>query len=277
MEYNYKCFSSMTPIMKYDTTIVPVDNLKVNDILIGANGKPAMIKNIYRKTGKLYTITPTNGIPYTTSEEHILMLKSIDTEKKIKISVAEFNSLQKSEQAKLYSYKTKLNFIDNDAQKVADFFKSKFPDNSALIDVFINTEDIPKELLISSFQMRYELITGFVNKIGEKTLNVYKLPFSNWTFANKFAFIARSVGFRVFVDAFISNNPTVKKNNIVGNFFVTIADEGYVKIPTMCHENINDHRPLLSEITIKYYGTDEYIAIEIENDANIIFVDCTVL
>jgi hypothetical protein len=278
MTQHKKYISSQSPLLLYNGQIKQSIELKKGDVLIGINGNPITVTNVLCKQGDLFSITPVNGVPILVSNDHKLMLHSIETNKKIQITVNNYLKLRPFEQKKLYTYKTILNnpLPPSNVTKTMKFFVQKFPTMPELIDIFIATNDIPIELQFTPLQFRCDMICEFIKKIATQIDNVYKLNFTNWIFANKFVFIARSIGFRVFLEAIINNDSIVVKENINGKFIVSIVDEGFVDIPEICNENVENHQPLLSEFTVKKYGTGKYIEIDI-NDENFVFVDCTVL
>ena len=70
-----KCFAKGTKIVKYDGSIINVEDLKVGDVIMGYDSKPRTIKSICSGYEQMYDIIPVKGEKYTVNESHILSLK----------------------------------------------------------------------------------------------------------------------------------------------------------------------------------------------------------
>lgn len=70
-----KCCRKNTPVIMYDGTIKMVQDVKAGDVLMGDDSTPRTVLNTVKGRGKMYTITPLRGDPYTVNEDHILTLK----------------------------------------------------------------------------------------------------------------------------------------------------------------------------------------------------------
>jgi hypothetical protein len=75
-----KCFFYNTPILKSDSTIVPIENLKVGDKLIGEDSCERVVTSISSGDNKLYKINYNKSDPYIVSQDHILVLKALNCE-----------------------------------------------------------------------------------------------------------------------------------------------------------------------------------------------------
>lgn len=70
-----KCWAPGTPIMMYDGTIKPVEDIKIGDVLMGDDGTPRNVLGLGHGTAPMYKVTPTKGDPYIVNDAHILSLK----------------------------------------------------------------------------------------------------------------------------------------------------------------------------------------------------------
>lgn len=70
-----KCFAKGTPIMLFDGSVKPVENIRVGDLLMGYDSKPRTVKSICTGIEQMYDIVPVKGEKYTVNESHILSLK----------------------------------------------------------------------------------------------------------------------------------------------------------------------------------------------------------
>ena len=70
-----KCLKKGTPVLMYDGTIVPVEKIKQNDLLMGDDSKPRHVSSVVKGYGQLYRVTPIRGDSFVCNAEHILSLK----------------------------------------------------------------------------------------------------------------------------------------------------------------------------------------------------------
>jgi len=71
-----KCLGRGTPIIKYDGTIVNVENIKEGDLLMGDDNTPRTVQNISRGRDTMYKIKQNKGDDYIVNSVHILSLKT---------------------------------------------------------------------------------------------------------------------------------------------------------------------------------------------------------
>lgn len=70
-----KCFCRGTQVMKYDGSLINVEDIKVGDKLMGDDSTARIVLETHSGEGQLYKITPIKGDSYTVNGEHILCLK----------------------------------------------------------------------------------------------------------------------------------------------------------------------------------------------------------
>jgi len=70
-----KCFGRGTPIMKFDGSLVAVENVKVGDNLMGDDATVRCVQEVHSGIGQLYKIYVENGEPVIVNGQHILCLK----------------------------------------------------------------------------------------------------------------------------------------------------------------------------------------------------------
>lgn len=70
-----KCLGLGTPVLCYDGNIVPVEKIKVGDLLMGPDSEPRRVLSVSLGSEMLYQVIPTKGDPYVVNESHILSLK----------------------------------------------------------------------------------------------------------------------------------------------------------------------------------------------------------
>lgn len=72
-----KCLAKDTQILMYDGSIKLVQNIKLNDKIMGDDSNPRTILTLARGQEELYKITPRNGDYYIANKSHILSLKCV--------------------------------------------------------------------------------------------------------------------------------------------------------------------------------------------------------
>jgi hypothetical protein len=70
-----KCLAINTPVLMYDGTIKMVQNVVVNDVLMGDDSCPRNVLNTCKGYEKLYVVNQAYGESYRVNGEHILSLK----------------------------------------------------------------------------------------------------------------------------------------------------------------------------------------------------------
>ena len=70
-----KCLGRNTPVMLYDGSVKPVQNIRIGDVLMGDDSRPRKVEKLLRGTGPLYRIFPAKGDSFVVNSHHILSLK----------------------------------------------------------------------------------------------------------------------------------------------------------------------------------------------------------
>jgi superfamily II DNA or RNA helicase len=70
-----KCLGKDTPVLMYDGTIKPVQDILPGDLLMGPDSQPRRVESICRGEEMLHRVVPVKGDSYVVNESHILSLK----------------------------------------------------------------------------------------------------------------------------------------------------------------------------------------------------------
>lgn len=92
------CHAAGTPILMYDGSIKNVEDVKVNDLLMGPNSGSRTVLNLARGFETLYKVIPTKGDAFIINENHILSLVHTQGRKRTNISILDW--LKKTKQFK---------------------------------------------------------------------------------------------------------------------------------------------------------------------------------
>ena len=71
LEYGTGCHEKGHPILMYDGTIKNVEDIKVNDAIMGADGKQRTVLKLHRGVDKMAKVTPTKGESFCVNYGHI--------------------------------------------------------------------------------------------------------------------------------------------------------------------------------------------------------------
>lgn len=73
--FSGKCLQKGTEIIMYDGHLKKVEDVVMNDQLMGDDSKPRTVLNTAHGVGSLYKVSPSFGKPYVVNDQHILSLK----------------------------------------------------------------------------------------------------------------------------------------------------------------------------------------------------------
>jgi DNA repair protein RadD len=71
-----KCLGRGTPVLLHDGRVVPVEEVRVGDRLMGPDGTARTVRSLARGSERMYRIVPTKGDSYVVNESHVLSLKT---------------------------------------------------------------------------------------------------------------------------------------------------------------------------------------------------------
>lgn len=102
------CHAKDDLILSYDGTWKKVQDIKLNDMIIGSDGKPKKVLKLYSGQDEMYNIVPNgNRENITVNGDHILPLITTDTKKRIDMSVNEY-----MKQSKTFKHRHKIFYND---------------------------------------------------------------------------------------------------------------------------------------------------------------------
>ena len=73
------CHAKGTKIIMYDGKYKNVEDVKINDKLMGDNSTPRIVSQLFTGTDLMYRIIPVKGDPYIVNQNHVMSLKSTNT------------------------------------------------------------------------------------------------------------------------------------------------------------------------------------------------------
>lgn len=116
-----KCLGRDTPVLMFNGTIKPVQEIEIGELLMGPDSKPRRVLSLARGIDNLYRVTPVKGDPYVVNEAHILSLKcTSDHSRKYQkgavtnISVLDYLSENRTFKHMMKGWRTGVDFPEND-------------------------------------------------------------------------------------------------------------------------------------------------------------------
>ena len=176
------CFAPGFPVLMWDGTVKPIEEVKINDKLMGDDNKPRTVLKLHHDWDQMYKINPSCGEPYTVNQNHVLVLKHRRTGAVKEISVREF--LSSVDRDKWQIYKSQPVHWPNTATEVDPYLVGTW----ILDGILPETKVIPSEYLINSVDVRQRVLSGILDDIGNIS-TIYGTPV-----AKAVAFLTRSLG-----------------------------------------------------------------------------------
>lgn len=120
-----RCFAKDTKILMWDKQFKNIQDIKVNDLVFGIDGKPKKVKNIHSGIGQLYNIHQSNGMDYIVNGKHLLHLYCNFTTcnrfiqgETYDISVEEYINLANYNKEHLKGYRLPVEYYNTDELKL---------------------------------------------------------------------------------------------------------------------------------------------------------------
>lgn len=105
-----KCLGRGTPVLMFDGSVVPVENIRPGDLLMGPDSKPRTVLSTNTDTGPLFRITPTKGDSWVCNDVHILTLKHTDSKKIRDVCLKDFLTEKPKDQFRWKQIRTGVEF-----------------------------------------------------------------------------------------------------------------------------------------------------------------------
>jgi ATP-dependent Lon protease len=289
-----KCFAKNTPIMLSNGYIKMVQDITINDKLMGDDSKPRNVLALGNGIEKMYKITQCEGDDYIVNESHILSLKMTTTLKTIlgkkyykndivDICIKDYIGLSKYLKSCLKGYKVNVDFpeknVDIEPYTLGKWLMSDIDDatiDDATIDDatigaqtidnlskynLINNRHIPQEYKCNSRETRLKLLAGIIDskENHNKLNNDLEIIETNRQLAEDILWLVRSVGFRGSIKQTTINGT----NKCEHNFRIIITTK-------VIKNNLN------TKIRVIPLNVDEYFGFQIDGNSRFLLGDFTV-
>lgn len=85
-----KCLGRGTPVMLYDGRVIPVEDVREGDLLMGPDSQPRRVLSTTSSVGALYRIVPNKGASWVCNDVHVLTLVDGSTHKVFDLPLDEY-------------------------------------------------------------------------------------------------------------------------------------------------------------------------------------------
>jgi len=302
-----KCVGKGTPIIMYDGSVNLVENIKVDDLLMGDDSTPRKVLSLARGKDKMYDVLQYNGDKYTVNSEHILCLKAYNFPKifynkkrsNYNVQWIENNSFQfkfflKDNKDDAISFLnnilnnniTNTDIIEisikdylklsNNKKKILKGYKTsiKFPEKNLEIEPYefgslLGTikDKIPDVYKYNSEENRLKLLAGLIDSKGTFKNKYFILNKESEILQIDILYLIRSLGFSGYT-----------KNNKI---FIYGNNLNKIPVQKFKNENLNIYNKyykntLITNIKVNYVKEDEYYGFTLDGNCRFLFGDFTV-
>jgi elongation factor 1-alpha len=173
-----KCFGPGTLIMKYDGTVIQVEDIKIGDILMGDDSTPRTVIETHTGSSQLYKVIPKFGRAYIVNGLHTLCLMDVDNDYNlVDMSVDDFRKLHKTDQSQ-YQWCTSTVTFHND-----------FEDEPLCITT---ASCLPNSYKLGSIEKRQQFLNNLSSTPGMITISTQSAQL-----IKDIKFVIRSLGYYV--------------------------------------------------------------------------------
>lgn len=325
-----KCLAKNTEILMFDGTVKLVQNIIINDLLMGDDSTPRKVLSLARGKETMYRVNTNNlnglNSSYTVNESHILSLKYKNNIDIIDISIKDYLNLPSTEN--LFGFRVPICFPTKDVEidpyffgywlgkscqininniyikkatiikYIVDSFKKTYKseylnythvknyyeinsiNNNNIFHNFLKKynilehkhKHIPIHYKCNSRQIQLQLLAGIIDAIGYNKNNYYKIIQNNKILLDDIIFLARSLGFNVFINT---------HDKILNNYSISIYGNMLKEIPVLypIKKILNSSHiknSLNYKIKLEKLPLDDYYGFEIDRNRRFVLADFTV-
>jgi superfamily II DNA or RNA helicase len=114
------CHREGQSILRFDGITVPVETIRVGDLLMGPDSTPRRVLRLCRGEGAMVRIVPNKGEPFVVNDEHVLSLVRGDTT--LDVRVKDWLGWSANARRSHLLFRTAVAFPDGPALRVAPYF-----------------------------------------------------------------------------------------------------------------------------------------------------------
>lgn len=268
-----KCFAKGTKIMMSDGSSKQVENINIDDYVMGPNSEAIKVSVTSSGIEKMYKIVPLDDYtPFVVNESHILSLKNIVTNNIINITVKDYLKLPDNKRKELKGYRAKVNFNHTNI-----YFD---PYTAGKLGIYNQLEQCVR----NDEHVRYEALAGMIdNAIVEENHGRLILKVHTYGEYKAALCILRTLGFNAYQIHDIANEDLFNIS-FYGDFKqIPVRKKAWIKYDRNFHktdteklkEDFGDYT--LFDFEVIYTGVYDYYGFVLEgNEHRFLLYDCTV-
>ena len=269
----------------YDGSIKMVQDIKINDLLMGDNSNSRKVLTLCSGHEQLYRIIPKYGDSYVVNKYHILSLKSCFINSGFKkgeiydMDVEKYINLPFSIKKKLKGYRVGVEFQRKSISIDPYLFGyDKIGNNEEN-----KNNNIPNIYKCNSREIRLELLAGILDANGNycSDKKCYNLEFKNKEIVDDIIYLSRSLGFASYIYEFNNNNSSKLEEyyrfNIFGDGIENIPCKSANKMEIKENNNKkNNSNVLITGIRVEKIEIGDYFGFTIDGNQRFLLGDFTV-
>ncbi len=296
-----KCLAKDTPIIMYNGTVQKVQDVKVNDLIMGDDSTYRRVLSLARGRENMYKIVG-NGEDvrdnYVVNESHILSLKKVNSNGNfqiVDISIKDFLNLPSDEKSQLWGYRVPIEFPEKlwsidpfaigawigdleNCTPISNYMRETPKTHSYLLhNGLYFKKSIPALYKYNTRLTRLKLLAGLLD--GNNSSPVFKvwIPTVETALIDEIIYLARSLGIYVSWE-----NVMLGKLKTCISFYGLVLKElrpfcqYHRRIPKKTPKSSFEIENLLYSFKIESLGEDEYYGFEISGNRRFMLGDFTV-
>jgi hypothetical protein len=273
-----KCLGKNTPILMFDGTIKPVQDVVIGDVIMGDDSTPRNVLSIARGRETMYKVIENNAPGYVVNESHILSLKcsnSLDknTQKGsvIDMSVLDYLQLPKYYHERggaLHGYRVPILFDETPVEMDPYVVGQSLGDGS---------DPIPCQYKCNSRNVQLSVLAGIIDScstITNRPLDYYEISHSSSSFAHDIVYLARSLGYPTTMRKKTKPGSDVPSAKFIIKIFATCCEIPVKIVRVLAPPSKN--RNLCYKIKLEKMDEDDYYGFEIDGNHRFVLGDFTV-
>lgn len=300
------CHIADTPILMYNGNVKRVQDIKINDKIMGDDSTKRTVLKLYKGRDQMYEIQCFNNEKYIVNENHILSLTDVTNNSIIDIPLKQYMNFPTYIKNKLYTYKVPIHFptkkinynpyiigllfihnvFNNDTTinntitlsieniNVVNYIKSLCSITEVKKYKFIlnlkNYNNINiRSYIINSREVRLNFLAGIID--SHKTLvcnNKYAIISFNNDIISIIKYLCKSLGYICY-----NSNDNNKIIYIEANTFEHIPIRNQNKVITKNNSFRYINKLLLSKIKVKYLYKDKYYGFKLDKNNRYVLGD----
>ena len=161
-----KCLAKGTKVLMFDGSIVPVENIRIGDEVMGPDSKPRKVLSLENGQDVMYKITPVKGESYIVNSVHVLSLRKTGTNEIKNIRVCDWLKENKTTKIRYKGWRTGVEFKSK-SLPFSPYFLGLWLGDGSSDELAIHKPDIEIETFLNEYVKEINLkITKstYVNK-----------------------------------------------------------------------------------------------------------------